>query len=300
MRKELIELVKNSIVFQYPLPNNKNDIERSAFSTQKDVCFFNDDSTDISKTIYNSIVEYAKNEYEIDYDNLTVEQLKALKLSLRYEEDATDETKQKYGFFGEVLLYAILSVHMGADVLISKGYFYSPVERSEAKGYDVFHLIERKNNLELWFGESKLYVDFKPAINKIIEGLSKAISDTYFERNIFAIIKEKSHFTSSPSKLLDVIDSWEKNPDINLSQEIKEKNIKLVYPMFVAYDKKVKTYDDAIKDCIKHIKEKFDEYAEVLSPTFEFSLFFILLPLDNVSQIKKDVINWITEKKPLI
>ena len=300
MRKELIELVKNSIVFQYHLPNDKNDFERSAFSTQKDVCFFNEDSTSISETIYNSIVEYAKNEYDINYDNLTTEQLKALKLSLRYNDEATDEAKQKYGFFGEVLLYAILSVHMGADVLISKGYFYSPLERSEAKGYDVFHLIERGDNLELWFGESKFYVDYKSAINKIIDGLSNAISDSYFERNIFAIIKEKSNLTSSPSQLLDVIESWEENPDISLSKEVKEKNIKLVYPMFVAYDKKVKTYDDSIKDCIQHIKEKFAEHDDLLSPTFEFSLFFILLPMDNVSRVKKDVINWITEKKPLI
>lgn len=300
MRKALRTLVKSAIVFQYHLPSEKRGIKCSAFSTQKDVCFFNKDSTNISKTIYNSIVEYAKNEYEIDYDNLTTEQLKALKLSLRYNEFATDEVKQKYGFFGEVLLYAILNVHMNASVLISKGYFYSPLERSEAKGYDVFHLIERSNNIELWFGESKFYVDYKPAINKIIDGLSKAISDSYFERNIFAIIKEKSHLTSSPSKLLNIIEAWEKNPDINLSKEINENNIRLVYPMFVAYDKKTNTYDMAISDCIKHIEERFKSASILLSAAFDFSLFFIFLPLDNVSQIKKDVINWITEKKPLI
>lgn len=300
MREELIELVKSSITYQYTLPNSDIGIDSSIISTKKDVCFSNKVPEDISKIIYNSIIEYAKNEYKIDFSKLNIEQLKALKISLRYNEDADDATKQKYGFYGEVLLFVILKVFMRADVLISKGYFYSPLERSEAKGYDVFHLIERKNRLELWFGESKFYKNFKPAIKKIICNLDTAISDTYLNRNLLAIIDEKDNVTTTSNKISELIMKWEENPDINLAEEVKDQNIKLVYPMFVAYDKKTKSYEEAIKECIDVIKEIYESENVDLSPSFQYSLFFILLPLNNVKKIKGDVIEWITERKPLI
>lgn len=301
MRKEMYDLVKNAIVFRYHLPNTQKGIVRSAFSTQKDVCFCNNDPQNISKVIYNGIIEYAKNEYKIDYSRLEKEQLKALKLSLRYNDDADDSTKQKYGFYGEILLYSILKVHMGADVLISKGYFYSPLERAEAKGYDVFHLIERNDNVELWFGESKFYENYKPAITKIIDNLSNALSDKYLERNIFAIIDEKDNCTTFPSKLKQIVNSWEDNPDIKLVDEINKHKIKLTYPIFVAYQKGTnKSYDETIKDCIDHILYEFNSKNIQLLASFDFSLFFIFLPLEKVKNIKGDVIKWITERQPLI
>ena len=51
------------------------------------------------------------------------------------DEDDSDATKLKYGFFGEVILHSILKVFFGTQTFISKGYFYNPLENSESKDY---------------------------------------------------------------------------------------------------------------------------------------------------------------------
>lgn len=298
MRKQLIDLVKNSILLKYNLPYG--EILNTAFSTQEDFCYYNKNSKEISTIIYNSIIEFSKNEFQIDYDNLGNEQLKALKTSIRYDDKASDSAKQRLGFFGEVLFYSILKVHFHTEVFISKGYFYSPLERSEPKGYDIFNLIERNNKLELWFGESKFYIDYKCAIKSILDHLSIAISNEYLNRNILAIITQKSNITTMPKLMSEIVDKWELNPDINISEEIKKYNIKLIYPIFIAFDIKKISYSEIIKKCICYIKDEFDKRNIKLEASFNYSIFFIFLPLSNVKQIKGDVINCITTKEPLI
>lgn len=301
MRESLRNIVKKAVVFEYHLPNEGNDVERSVLSTKKDVCFRNDDPSLISEIIYNGIIEYAKNEYKIEYDDLNKEQRKALKLSIRYNNDANDAAKLKYGFFGEVLLYSILKCHFEAEVLISKGYFYNPLERGEAKGYDVFHLIEKKESLELWFGESKFHESYAQALKSILGNISKALSDEYFERNLLAIIQQKDNITTEASKMDEIIRKWEENPDIKLVDEINNSKIKVVYPMFVAFEKLTSVdYHENIKRCIKHVSSEHLNHSIAIPATFDISLFFIFLPLSGVKQTKEAVIEWITLQKPLI
>lgn len=301
MRDVMRRLVNEAIVFECHLPHVESDLARSSFSTQNDTCFRNDNSALLSELIYNNIVEYANNEYDINYQELDKEQLKALKLNLRYNADASDKAKISYGFYGEVLLYSILQCKFKAGVLISKGYFYNPLERSEAKGYDTFHLIERNNRLELWFGEAKFYKAYKKPISDIITNLDNALSDKYFERNILAIINERAHITTHNTKMEAVISEWLDNPEINIVDQINKHDISMVYPMFVAFEQnKSGTYHDNIKNCINHIAELFNDKLINIPATFKFSLFFMFLPVDDVKKVKEAVVEWITSKKPLI
>lgn len=301
MRSSLEKLIKDTIMLQYELPYSISNIDKSCITSEKDICFSTDDSKKVSSVIYNSIVEYSKNEYFIDYEQLSIEQIKALQFALRYEEDASDLEKQKYGFFGEVLLDAILRVHMGTQVLISKGYFYNPLENAEAKGYDLFHLIEGDDKTELWFGESKFYLDGNAAISKILNNLENVLQPKYFDKNVISIIKFKDVRTSIGSKFDRIIEKWEDNPDIIISDEVKNLNMKLIYPMFVAYeiDKKC-NYEADISKRIEYISNEVSKKKFKNGLPFDISLFFIFLPLTGVSLIKKDVIEWISIRKPLI
>ena len=301
MRPAIKQLVNESIIFECHLPHKTEEVSQSAFTTWKDFCYKNDDSSKISEIIYNSIIEYANNEYEIDYNNLGVEQIKALNLKIRYDQNASETTKQKYGFYGEVLLHAILQCKFGKKVLISKGYFFNPLERSEAKGYDAYHLSEKDGKVRLWFGESKFYVGFKAPIKKIIKNLEFALSDEYLNRNFLAIINEKDHITTRNSKIELIINEWSMNPKINLIEQINKYDISLVYPMFVAFENNLNnTYLENIKKCIDYTIELFEQTDITIPATFRTTLFFIFLPINNVKEVKGDVIKWITSKKPLI
>lgn len=93
MRKALQDLVKSAIVFEYSLPNKEHNINYSAFSTVQDACFSKENDEDIAKVIYNGIVEYAINEYEIDYNDINTEHLRAMAENVRYNEAASERTK---------------------------------------------------------------------------------------------------------------------------------------------------------------------------------------------------------------
>ena len=207
----------------------------------------------------------------------------------------------KYGFYGEALLDLILRVFFRTNVVAARGYFYSPTENSEAKGFDAFHLMERDENIELWFGEAKFYLRYKDAITPVMEKLGTSLSDGYLNRNLVAIINERDHLSVHNDQLNSLLDSWYENPGINLAQEMQKRGIRLVYPIFIAYEKaKRDAYHPSIKKCIEHISTEYARIGFNIPATFDYRLFFIFLPLSEVKQIKESVIQWIDSQEPLI
>lgn len=239
MRDSLETLIHEAILLECKLPNAEKQLDKTCLSTEEDVCFQATDSRLISKVIYNGIVEFAFNEYEINYSELRKEQKKAVSRRIRYSSDASEETKLKYGFYGEVLFDLILRSFFGTQVLIARGYFYSPIENGEAKGFDAFHLMERDKNIELWFGEAKFYIKYKTAITSVLEKLTDSLSTRYLSRNLWAIINEKNHLAvKNCSQVERLFDRWDDNPDIDLVSDLREEGIVLVYPIFIAYEEK--------------------------------------------------------------
>ena len=78
------------------------------------------------------------------------EQTKVIKTKLKYNEKDSSQTKLQYGFYGEVLLDLFLRNYFHTDVLIARGYFYSPLENSEPKGFDAFHIIDISSKFYIW------------------------------------------------------------------------------------------------------------------------------------------------------
>ena len=139
MREALKNAVQSAILFECQLPHQESGLGKSCLSSQNDICFNNTDPQEIAKVIYNGIVEFALNEYEINYDDLEREQRRAILSRIRYNPTADNSAKLKYGFYGEVLLDLILRVFLQTSVVAARGYFYSPIENSEAKGFDAYH-----------------------------------------------------------------------------------------------------------------------------------------------------------------
>lgn len=298
MRKELSDLISNSIVYKYDLPNHKIDIDRSIFSTENDKCFLSESNDTLAEIIYNSIIEYSFNEFEIegkDYEDLhTV----ALLTKLKYNEYATEKSKISYGFYGETILFCMLYAKLNAKPVISRGYFYNPLESSETKGYDSYHLIESNGITELWFGEVKFRNTHTSGINSALESIEKAISDAYLSKNFLAITNHKNNFNISGTKIETIIKQWEENPSIEIIKEIEKHDIKLIYPILILYNQDNQGYDKSIEKAIEYIKDNHS--TKTFNLSIPFSIYFIWLPVDKVRDIKTMVIKWIESKKQLI
>lgn len=265
-------------------------------ATDADKCYSSNNASDLAEIVYNSIIEYSFNEFDItnkDYKNLHAI---ALKNKLKYNPSMDDDIKLKYGFFGEVMLYSILLIYFKANPIIARGYFYNPLEFSETKGYDSYHLIDNNGQPELWFGEVKFHIKHESAIKSVFDNIEKALSDTYFENNVIEIHNHKNNLNISGSVVEKILDAWENNPIINIADEAKKHNLKLIYPILLMYEDDLSGYDKNIKKAIEHINDKYS--GKKFSLTFSYSVFFILLPVEKVKDTKLKVIEWIESKRP--
>jgi hypothetical protein len=298
MRKNLLDLINRTIVYKYDLPHAKLSIEKTILSTCNDKCYEAVDQNNLSEIIYNSIIEYSFNEFEIndsDYNDLLET---ALQERIRFNDDDSDEVQLKYGFFGEVVLYAILKVIYGVDSLISKGYFYSPIENSEAKGYDSYHLIESNSKIQLWFGESKFHKSYSTAIDDVLKKISNSLSDKYLKNNLLAIRKNKENLNIAGSKMEKILTEWSKNPRIIIIDELKKYDIELVHPILILFQENKKGYDDSIRAVPRYIEKKYTVPPFQIS--IPYTLYFILMPISNVRTLKTEVLSWIKSRKQLI
>lgn len=298
MKQELLDLINSTILFKYELPHAAASIPKTIFSTHTDKCYEVTNRNDLSEIIYNAIIEYSFNEFEIeqsDYNNL---HSRAFQERIRFNEDDADTTQLKYGFFGEVILHVILKIFFGNETIISKGYFFSPIENSESKGYDAYNLIEANSQIELWFGETKFHQSYSQAIDGVLEKIKISLSDNYLKRNLLAIRKNKDNLNTQNSTLQAILDNWQANPNIIIIDELVKHNISLVYPVIILYQQNAGGYDESIKSIPKYIEDHFK--VENYDLSIPYSLFFVLMPIENVKAVKTEVLSWIKSKKPLL
>ena len=100
MREALKNAINNAILFECKLPHQASGLDKACLSSLNDICLNNSSPQEIARVIYNGIVEFAVNEYEIDYTALEREQRKAIISRIRYDASAPNATKLRYGFYG--------------------------------------------------------------------------------------------------------------------------------------------------------------------------------------------------------
>lgn len=289
MKENLLQQIKNTIVFQYKLPHSDLQIDSSIFSTQEDHCYKIIDNQALIDIICKGIINYSFEEYEIEQVEFNYEALfeTALERRIRFNPDAEESDQLKYGFYGEVLLHAILMTHFNTEVFISRGHFYDPASSSEVHGYDSYHIIAKdQNKLELWFGEVKFKTDNRATIQDISKNIKKVFSKKYLNKNLASI---QNHYQKSRHPILvELSEAWKNSPIIKLENEIKKYDITLVYPILWIYKTK-KDYDKAIEYIIEIInQQEKDICAEI-----PYELFFILIPCNAIRDIKIGVLEWI-------
>lgn len=294
MRNSIHNLISNTIKLEFTLPYG--EIDKSSITTENDYCLKGKDDK-IVELIYNSIIDYCFNESEIDLTNLNNNQIYALQNRMRFNENDTHKAQIKYGFYGETLLNILLEYLFNTKKIIAKGYFYSPIENSESKGYDNFHfLVDENDDIELWFGEAKMYGSLKKAIKKVIDNINNALSIQYLDRNFRAILSRINDLDDSEitQKIKD-FNLKLKNGNINVWEELKNNNFTITYPIFISYENNCSDYEKIIKDSLTEIEKRIDTI--VLNNQISAKILFILLPVNEMIKIKEGVLECIYQKK---
>lgn len=302
MKQSLIDLINKTIVIEFSLPDLTEKIEKTCVTTKniEDDCFKSNNDSDLAKIIYEGILYYAYDEFQLEGGNHQKMFVKAFNNKFKYNYSASDLAKRKLGIYGESLLYCILKHFYKTDTLISRGYFYDIQKKTEVTGYDAFHLVQRGDDIELWFGETKFYEDCKSAINSVFKSIEKAISDEYLvNTNFTTILQHKGNIEDKTTKLYSILDKWDKSIIDSLEKELKDNDISLIYPVLVTYNSVSETYSDSIKLAVEHIKDKYS-HISFDDISINFSIFFIFLPIQDVKSTKETIIKWIDTKEPLM
>lgn len=94
------------------------------------------------------------------------------------------------------------------------------------------------------------------------------------------------------------MDSWDENPNIIIIDELVKYSIELIYPIIILFEQNKSGYDESIKAIPKYIEEnhKVGDY----NLSIPVSVFFVFIPVENVKEVKTEVIKWIELKKPLL
>lgn len=302
MKQSLLDLINDCIILEYNLPNKSLNFQKSFIThpSLTDDCYKAEDLQKLSRIIYESVLYYSYDEFQLQGGNHQGMFENAFKRKFKFNNSATETSKLSLGFYGEALLYSILKIFYKTDTLVCRGYFYDIQKKSEVTGYDCFHLIQSENNIELWFGETKFYQDGKAAVSKVFENISKAISDEYLiDTNFIAILQSKGNIIDKTSKIYKILDKWEKSVITNMVDELNTNNIKLVYPILITYNQNKLGYNESINEIIDCINKKYSG-LEFKNIGIEYSIFFILIPITDVKHCKKQIIEWIDSKEPLI
>lgn len=302
MKQSLLDLITNSILLEYNLPNNTLSYQKSCITHTdlNDDCFKVDDLEKLSRIVYESVLYYSYDQYQLEggYHQGMFEN--AFKRQFKFNEAADETAKLKLGFYGEALLYSLLKIFYNNETLVCRGYFYDIQKKSEVTGYDCFHLIQNENDLQLWFGETKFYQKGTSAVDSVFSNITKAISNDYLiETNFTTILQSKGNIQDKDSTIYKILDKWEKSLIPNLVDELNSNNIKLVYPILITYDQHKDGYNDSINEIITHINTKYNT-TSFPNIGIDYSIFFILLPISDVKQCKKQIIEWIDSKEPLM
>lgn len=194
--------------------------------------------------------------------------------------------KNKKGDYGELLLFLILKSFYKAERLVTKVKLRSSI-KDQIKGFDCAHFaIDELGNITLWLGEVKFYKSFSNAISDIVEEIHNHTSDEYL-KNEFSILCPNIDYNSKieiPDKVIEYLDGT-----------ISLDDVKIVIPALVTYETPLlgrhHRIDDEFKSAFKkQFEEKFKTINKrTISVPSNIEVFFIILPLNDVTHIKTEL-----------
>lgn len=190
------------------------------------------------------------------------------------------------GEFGEILLHALVREHFDSKPAVSK-VFYKTSSNDTVKGFDAVHLVECKNDYELWLGEAKFYSDYKCAIKDVVSEIGQHLNDGFL-REEFLFVEGK------------IDDKWklaakykELTRDRVSLDEIKKR---ICIPILITFDtdlyKKYTEFTDNFKTDIRNECNRVFALLQQKCQGINIKLHVFLVPLAS----KKELVAYADEK----
>lgn len=189
------------------------------------------------------------------------------------------EKFQSRGEIGELILHAVVRQEFHTTPLISK-IFYKDSPNDTVKGFDCVHVVENKNNFELWLGEVKFYQDFKAASRDVCAELEAHTQNIYLRKEFIAICNKLDDRHQSSKKVAELL-----NKNTSLDKIFPC----IVFPVLITYESTAiknnkelcdKLIDEVKKEteaCYKHFKEKL--------PNLKSIVHLITIPLEQKDKL---------------
>lgn len=301
MRESLVNLLKKTFIIKIKLPylDDETCIDKSSITAEcrNDFCFENCDTDKTAECIYNALIDYIYNESEIDINNLNALQKRIIKTKLRPIREDNESVALKYGFYGEVIMNAILQLIFSTRQLIAKGKFINLTDKREPTGYDSFHLLATDDKtIEFWFGEVKCYDTFQKAIFDLITKLNVDLSEEYLNENLMMIL-EKGQLLNVRYPNIDIlVKKWE-NQTFDVKNDIIGNNFKTIVPCFIIFSSDDNSLSQFEK-CIANIEKNLS--SKKIINEINAELFFSFIPIKALKECKKKVIEWILKEESVI
>ena len=171
----------------------------------------------------------------------------------------------KRGEFGELILHALIREIFCSQPVISKIFYKSGVNET-VKGFDAVHVVESGNDLELWLGEAKFYMDIKRAVKDVVAELHNHSQREYL-RNEFTLITGKIDNNWKHAEKIKQL--------IHARTNLEDVFNRLCIPVLLTYESDVvKNYQNYKKEFVNLL------HAEILSNYTEFKDQVMGMPLN--------------------
>lgn len=193
-------------------------------------------------------------------------------------------TSPKYhrrGEIGEIVLHAVVRQEFGSVPTISKA-FFKDAANDTVKGFDLVHVVQNKDDLELWLGESKIWGDGMLAVRDAIRSIRDHFTPNYLREEFIAICDKMESDCPHKDKILSLLDK-------NTALDSIFKAIRV--PILIAYDSTILSSHTAHSEVYKQevgkefgVLHKLLADAENLPPV---ELLLILVPLNTKETLLK-------------
>ncbi len=127
--------------------------------------------------------------------------------------------------------------------------------------------------------------------------LPDILSAEYLQSEFHTIANRVNDVNNPDSRISNFLRDVECR-SFSIIEEAQRYGMRLVYPIFLVYGHDDNSYDENIRQVVDYIASNYT--ATAIDLGIELSIFFILLPVKNVRDIKTTVLQWIREKKQLV
>lgn len=175
----------------------------------------------LANTLYSYIIDYciaAKNRPEALSTRQSTLLTKQARELFRHPE-ISDDSPDKTGEAGELLLYFLMEAVLGAPQIVSKMELKTN-HKDEVKGSDGIHakFNEEDNLVDFFFGESKLYADASTAISRAINSIEQ-FHEIEMHQHEFLMVTKHFKYADEKTKeaIVSLIIRGEPGPNIRVN-----------------------------------------------------------------------------------